>query len=544
MLQSGLGIIWEPPQTPVTISQPTSTVDQGPPPFVRSQLPWDSIRPPLGESQFYGTIRFGNTPPKRSFNYSAPKKRSRGLGILDENTAPVGNSSPSPSDNLQHPPKGHKPNPGPLQPAATSPKGRMHNTFRTKDSKGNDLNRSPTHSQMMANPDGRIPEFSPNSDLMYSTTVPYTLIRPVRAGLTSFATQIIGKKVAVEAENAVKLSSGLHVSVGKRHPELRLEREDIGEETIPRVEAVFQREQGVTLYLCNNIAMRKPRVHGGVTLTRKARPPKHVPQESPSQSLAAYARDLIFWNFHKVRDLRIGRETVMNVGMSGLYFEAPDINVEVFDLTEKRILIAQDLRKNITVESLLGYLDQTDADYTGTLQVLDVLARCIPSLKFLRSEIAMRLAATAKITAPAGRAIVHPLACSGKKADHSNRIKGWNARFSSADWADATELLKAKASSWRRRLYLCDAFAAAAQHAVWHTKWTDVNRIFQTHWGRTSGKNNQSCLIGRDDDLAFGVVGDICQGLNLVIGPIEPSVGANAKIAIRIDGEKSVEGMI
>jgi hypothetical protein len=134
--------------------------------------------------------------------------------------------------------------------------------------------------EWMANPDGRIPEFSPNSDLMYSTTVPYTLIRPVRAGLTSFATQIIGKKVAVEAENAVKLSSGLHVSVGKRHPELRLEREDIGEETIPRVEAVFQREQGVTLYLCNNIAMRKPRVRGGVTLTRKARPPKHVPQES------------------------------------------------------------------------------------------------------------------------------------------------------------------------------------------------------------------------------------------------------------------------
>jgi hypothetical protein len=132
MPQSGLGIIWEPPQTPVTISQPTSTVDQGPPPFVRSQLPWDSIRPPLGESQFYGTIRFGNTPPKRSFNYSAPKKRSRGLGILDENTAPVGNSSPSPSDNLQHPPKGHKPNPGPLQPAATSPKGRSPRTDAQK----------------------------------------------------------------------------------------------------------------------------------------------------------------------------------------------------------------------------------------------------------------------------------------------------------------------------------------------------------------------------------------------------------------------------
>ncbi|KAJ7886240.1 hypothetical protein B0H14DRAFT_2163910, partial [Mycena olivaceomarginata] len=169
----------------------------------------------------------------------------------------------------------------------------MHNTFRTKDTKGNEIHRSPTHSQMvsiflagrstttvadilfewMANPDGRIPNFSPNSDLMYSMTVPYTIIRPVRAALTAFAAQTIGKKVAVEAENAVKLRSGLHVSVGKRHPELRLKRDDIGEATIPRVEAVFQREQPVTLYLLNNIAMRKPRVHAGVILTRKTRPP-------------------------------------------------------------------------------------------------------------------------------------------------------------------------------------------------------------------------------------------------------------------------------
>ncbi|KAJ7034052.1 hypothetical protein C8F04DRAFT_956904, partial [Mycena alexandri] len=107
----------------------------------------------------------------------------------------------------------------------------------------------------MTHPDGRIPEFSPNSDLMYSTKVPYTSIGPVRAALTSFATQTIGKKVAVEAENAVKLSSGLHVSIGERHPELRLKRDDIGAVTIPRVEAVLQREQPVTVYLCNNIAM-------------------------------------------------------------------------------------------------------------------------------------------------------------------------------------------------------------------------------------------------------------------------------------------------
>jgi hypothetical protein len=30
-----------------------------------------------------------------------------------------------------------------------------------------------------------------------------------------------------------------------------------------------------------------------------------------------------FQNYHKQNDLRIGRESVMNVGMAGLYFEAP-----------------------------------------------------------------------------------------------------------------------------------------------------------------------------------------------------------------------------
>ncbi|KAJ6521644.1 hypothetical protein DFH09DRAFT_1331060 [Mycena vulgaris] len=124
----------------------------------------------------------------------------------------------------------------------------LYNIFRTRDIKGNEIHRSSTHSQMvsifltgrakksvakiitewMAHPVGRIPAHSPNLDLMYSTTVPYSDIKPVRAALTAFSTQTIGKKVGDEAENAVKLSSGLHVSIGKKHPETKLRREDLG----------------------------------------------------------------------------------------------------------------------------------------------------------------------------------------------------------------------------------------------------------------------------------------------------------------------------
>ncbi|KAJ6546634.1 hypothetical protein B0H10DRAFT_1969542 [Mycena sp. CBHHK59/15] len=50
-------------------------------------------------------------------------------------------------------------------------------------------------------------------------------------------------------------------------------------------------------------------------------------------------------NYHKQNDLRVGRESVMNVGMAGLYFEAADVDPAVFDLADKRKRIAQGLRK-------------------------------------------------------------------------------------------------------------------------------------------------------------------------------------------------------
>ncbi|KAJ7440755.1 hypothetical protein FB451DRAFT_1344070 [Mycena latifolia] len=296
----------------------------------------------------------------------------------------------------------------------------------------------------MAHPDGRIPANSPNRDLMYSTTVPHTDIQPVRAALTAFSTQTIGKKVADEAESA----------------------------------SVIEREQPVTLYLCRNIAMRKPRKREGVIIHAIAsldfcrtdqanllplmRGILYFGSSAPVELMnynsrignmpapATIRRALISLskeeahateahgkdpntagfllvdncqNYHRQRDLRIGRKNVMNVGMSGLYMEAPDIDVNVFNLAEKRKLIAQNRRKDLTVDDLLGFLDEWDADLTGTLHVIEALARCIPNLKPLRKEISMRLEATSKISLPPGQAIVHPLACSGKKQTIPTELK-------------------------------------------------------------------------------------------------------------------------
>ncbi|KAJ7708768.1 hypothetical protein B0H17DRAFT_1191263 [Mycena rosella] len=65
-------------------------------------------------------------------------------------------------------------------------------------------------------------------------------------------------------------------------------------------------------------------------------------------------------NYHLQRDLRIGREHMMNVGMSGLWFEALDVDITVFDLDAKRALIALNNRKVATIKDLLDLIDQED----------------------------------------------------------------------------------------------------------------------------------------------------------------------------------------
>ncbi|KAJ7688815.1 hypothetical protein B0H17DRAFT_1331988 [Mycena rosella] len=527
MAESSAFVPWAGPMTPAAVKQPLTSRNGGHSAAQSARKGPNGISRPLDIPHFYGNIQFGSIrTPERPFDYSPPKKRSRATSQANENAAPsTSTSSSSPRDPDEPPEKRRKATSALSQSDTESTKrksprtdaqkietileaiqaqgwtlGRfMYNLFRTKDTKGDTIHRSPSHSQMvsiflagrgrktvaniitqwMAHPDGRIPADSLNADLMYSTTVPYTEIKPVRAALTAFSTQIIGKKVGDEAESAVQLSSGLHVSIGSKHPETKLRREDFGEKTIPRVQSVIEREQPVTLYLFNKIAMRKPRKREGVVIQRKMRPaetasdhPFHritqLLSHGSSKSAAAHARNFIFrllragrvdelqqsdreyacprhnspgthqslareartplvhgqdpetagflfvdntQNYHRQRDLRIGRETVMNVGMSGLYMEAPDVDVNVFNLADKRVLIEQNRRKDLSVDDLLGYLDQTDADLTGTLMFLESL------------EVDMRLSATAKIMMPSGQAIVHPLACSGKKQTITTELK-------------------------------------------------------------------------------------------------------------------------
>ena len=124
--------------------------------------------------------------------------------------------------------------------------------FRHKDDNGKDIHHEQAYTNMIQKflggytdrtpadilnfwfhlPDSRLDE---DSDLMYSVTTPYTNIKPVRGCLTSFAVQIVERRLIREATNATRPSSGLHAVVSCKLCLKRAEWVDVGATTVPEV---------------------------------------------------------------------------------------------------------------------------------------------------------------------------------------------------------------------------------------------------------------------------------------------------------------------
>ncbi len=80
-------------------------------------------------------------------------------------------------------------------------------------------------------------------------------------------------------------------------------------------------------------------------------------------------------NYARVCNHRIGRENKMNVGIAGLYIEGEGAGlcIKDFGLADHRERISRNKRKTVTVEDLLGFLDQEDSDRYDTYQWVEAL---------------------------------------------------------------------------------------------------------------------------------------------------------------------------
>ena len=105
--------------------------------------------------------------------------------------------------------------------------------------------------------DGRLDR---DSDLMFSLDTAYTEIKPVRPCLTSFAAQMVSKKLVREAKEAVHPTGGLQAVVSRNSLLKQAEWADVGATTVPDIAATFQAVQPLTWHYLTAIAAAKPHV--------------------------------------------------------------------------------------------------------------------------------------------------------------------------------------------------------------------------------------------------------------------------------------------
>ncbi|KAL1658988.1 hypothetical protein GGF50DRAFT_131359 [Schizophyllum commune] len=114
---------------------------------------------------------------------------------------------------------------------------------------------------------------NPPHDLMYSLDHPYTEIRQMRPALTSFSAQLVRQQLVREAEEAIKVKNGLHVSIGKKAREnvKPLVWDDLGVGTVDHVRAILQKNQPLLYNFVSELCSRKPRKdqHGAVVVRKQ-----------------------------------------------------------------------------------------------------------------------------------------------------------------------------------------------------------------------------------------------------------------------------------
>lgn len=219
-------------------------------------------------------------------------------------------------------------------------------------------------------------------------------------------------------------------------------------------------------------------------------------------------------NYSRVRDPRIGRENTMNVGMAAIYVEAVGIKPEVLDLDDKRARIAENKRQDATVDDFLRFIDQRHLEIIRELQWLEALTRCIPELAPLAADVSLLYrTAGAKLQLPVHKSVIHPLASSGKKQTIVTEFKdglfdflsqcGQSAKkflrrmfLGGGDGLTLSELLQLKAYLQFHPDEFSSLEVMEPSLQIWHLKWTDIIRIFNTHWGKLSGKHINPASLG------------------------------------------------
>ncbi|KAH9931747.1 hypothetical protein B0H21DRAFT_813891 [Amylocystis lapponica] len=395
-------------------------------------------------------------------------------------------------------------------------------------------------------PDGRVPADSDDIAYMYSTSVPFMDIKPVRPALSAFAAQLVRDKLVSEADAAIKPENGLHASrIIRRHQPL----------TWGYILAICERSQAkrparnkrpANIVAVNTISSLNfsrsnranlfPLAHGLLYFSLSApfdlfhhnsrigMMPAYNTIYKALEDLAAHEAMVVealgrddkragtIWcdnvqNYLRQRDARIGRENVLNIGIAATYVEAPECDLKALDVDDKRRRITENRRAGLSVEILLDWIDQEHRETVGMLQWLRTLTNYVPQLVRYKERVSVLYRTRgAKRPLPVRASTVHPLPTSGKNETVTTELKDALVDFWSQlgqhpkEHLRALQLIGGDGLTYEKLVQLkCymqfhpDEFESfelvEPVLAAWHTGWTDLSRLVETHWGPQLSKN-------------------------------------------------------
>ncbi|KAI0363120.1 hypothetical protein BV20DRAFT_984001, partial [Pilatotrama ljubarskyi] len=208
--------------------------------------------------------------------------------------------------------------------------------------------------------------------------------------------------------------------------------------------------------------------------------------------------------YQKRRERRMGRENAMKVGVAATVIEGFDFTPAAADVDDRLRRICENRQKDLSVDQLTSMVDFDHLDAVLTLQWMQVLVDYIPALAPYKTEV-VHLYKTegAKLRLPEGperKARIHSLATSAKneavtpellaalldflgqigqtEGDYTRRIipvGGDGLTFEKL--VQLKNYLQFQDNEFRR----CELVMPFLE--VWHTLWTFLSLVFETHFG-------------------------------------------------------------
>ncbi|KAJ7886511.1 hypothetical protein B0H13DRAFT_1889227 [Mycena leptocephala] len=341
-------------------------------------------------------------------------------------------------------------------------------------------------------------------DSLYSTSTPYTEIQHARATLTSFAAQLVKIKLVKDMKTAVKVTGGMHAPTEhKLAPEGSGKFAELATSLMDNMKTVIESTQRLlydyrTMPSINTIksGLRGFSAQKAIRIKSMGRDTAVV--EVNGRQMVK-ANIIIFDNsqhFRRQRERRIGRENMMVIGISATFMQRL-VAVNALDPLDKQCRLSLNLRRTMMVDVILNGIDFPHLRQVGILQFIQAIATYIPEGAIYKPEIILRYRTRCqKRQLPLEVTDVHPLACSDKNETYIPELKD-----AMLDFLDQTSQTGQR---YDNRLWFAGGDGMSYNNLLlaWHTMWTDLCRIHETHWGAPLNDNpaslgNSAKKIGR-----------------------------------------------